>query len=153
MGPAKVGRGIHVPGPTYHARLLTCAAPMRFALILFVLVAIALALMATQSANTDWVGLALPYTDITLRSPLILMVASSLGIGFLLGYLSGLPARIGAGRRARQAEQQLAKVAPATATGVAPTATSGAGAAETASIADDIARRTAAVQRDVPPRV
>ena len=126
---------------------------MRFALILFVLVAIALALMATQSANTDWVGLALPYTDITLRSPLILMVASSLGIGFLLGYLSGLPARIGAGRRARKAEQKLARVAPATATGVPADATVTGDAATTASIADDIARRTAAVQRDTPPSV
>lgn len=122
---------------------------MRFALVLFVLTAIVLALMATQGDNRTDAALLIPYLDVRLVSPLILMVASSLGIGFLLGYLSGLPSRIGAGRRARKAEQQLAKVVPATATGV-PAA---GGASTTQSIADDIARRTAAVQRDAPPSV
>ena len=88
------------------------------------------------------------------------MVASSLGIGFLLGYLSGA-ASAGSARRGApsKAEKQLAQVAPATpvaATGVPvsraqPVATGTA--SDTQNLADEVARRTAAVQRDTPPSV
>lgn len=132
---------------------------MRFALVLFVLLAIFVALMATLPLNREDVAFLIPYTSLQFSGPRILVLASSLGIGFLLGYLSALPGRIGASRRAKKAEQQLAKVAPATpvaATGVPasrvqPVATGTA--SDTQSLADEVARRTAAVQRDTPPSV
>ena len=130
---------------------------MRFALFLFVLLAIFVALMATLPLNRDDVEFLIPYTSLQFAGPRILVLASSLGIGFLLGYLSGLPGRIGAARRAKKAEQQLAQVAPATpvaATGVraSPPVATGT-ASDTQSLADEVARRTAAVQRDTPPNV
>lgn len=131
---------------------------MRFALILFVLLAIVVALMATLPLNREDVSFLIPYTSLQFSGPRILVLASTLGIGFLLGYLSALPGRIGASRRARKAEQQLAKVAPASSdvtTGVpASRVQSSTGtASDTQSLADEVARRTAAVQRDTPPSV
>ena len=130
---------------------------MRFALVLFVLLAIFVALMATLPLNREDVDFLIPYTSLQFSGPRILVLASTLGIGFLLGYLSALPGRIGAARRAKRAEKQLAQVAPATpaaATGVpaAPVAATGT-ATDTQSLADEVARRTAAVQRDTPPSV
>ena len=128
---------------------------MRTIFFLLLLVAIAGILLATQDANLDnWVALQLPFSDVDVSSPLLGWIGGSLGVGFVLGYLVGLPGRIGASRRARKVEKQLAQVEPATvrdAHAGRPAPATSTEADEMQRLADEVARRTETVQRDAPP--
>ncbi|MEM6289280.1 MAG: LapA family protein, partial [Bacteroidota bacterium] len=82
---------------------------MRLALFFLLIIAVFGILLATQDANVDtWVALQLPFVDVNLTSPLLGWIGGSLGVGFVLGYLVALPGRIGAARKARKIEKQLA---------------------------------------------
>lgn len=126
---------------------------MRLALFFLLLIAVLGILLATQDANLDnWVTLQLPFADLNVSSPLLGWIGGSLGVGFLLGYLVALPGRIGASRRARKVEKQLAAADAPTPTRT-PTATASTSteADEMQRLADEVARRTETVQRDAPP--
>ena len=144
---------------------------MRVALILLLVLALGAALMATQSLNMEPVEFAIPYVDLVFTGPRLIVVATAFLLGFALGYLATLPGRLGAARRARRAEKRLSEVdaargAAASAEARAAEAraeasearrearaahTSDLDAAETQRLADEVARRTADVKRDVPP--
>lgn len=128
---------------------------MRLALFLLLVVAVLGILLATQDANLDtWVPLQLPFSDVDVSSPILGWIGGSLGVGFLLGYLVALPGRIGAARRARKVEKQLAQTEP-TAVRPAPASpavpASSTEADEMQRLADEVARRTETVKRDAPP--
>ena len=134
---------------------------MRLALALLFFVLVLGILLATQDANlANEVRIALPFTDADWTGPVLWMIGGWFGAGLLLGYLAGLPGRVGAARRARQAEKKLGHTSaekeraiqhlnepaprrPATAT---PTE-----ADEMQRLADEVARRTETVKRDGPP--
>lgn len=144
---------------------------MRFTFLLLLVVLLGGALFATQDANMEPVGLAIPYTDLQLTGPLLIVVIGTLFAGYALGYLAALPGRFGAARRARRAEKRLGEAetargatanaearaaeARAEAAGAqrdaAAARASSYDAAETQRLADEVARRTAGTQRDVPP--
>jgi hypothetical protein len=147
---------------------------MRFALIMLLLLALAGVLLATQPLNMTAVEFALPFTGdpgLQFSGPRLVVVATTFLVGFLLGYFATLPGRVGASRRARRAEKRLGEVEAArgaTATAEARAAEARAeasaarrdaaaargasyDAAETQRLADEVARRTADVQRDAPP--
>ena len=134
---------------------------MRLALFLLLIIAIFGILLATQDANVDnWVALQLPFMDVNVTSPLLGWIGGSLGVGFLLGYLVALPGRIGAARKARKIEKELARTdadrskaighlnepAPTRPRTAAPTE-----ADEMQRLADEVARRTETTVRDAPP--
>ncbi|HLT46183.1 MAG TPA: lipopolysaccharide assembly protein LapA domain-containing protein [Rubricoccaceae bacterium] len=147
---------------------------MRLALIILLLLALAGVLFATQPLNMDDVAFAIPFTGdpgLQFTGPRLIVVAATFLIGFALGYFATLPGRIGAARRARRAEKRLGEVeatrgAAASAEARAAEArreaavareeaaearASGYDAAETQRLADEVARRTADVQRNPPP--
>lgn len=135
---------------------------MRILLFLLVIAGFVFLLLATQPANYNGdVQLLLPFVNMTVSGPLLAWIAGSLGLGFLLGYLAGLPGRFGAAARARRAEKQLASVESTTARTVsdvradaaaarANAASASHDAAETQRLADEVARGVAS--RNVPPR-
>jgi hypothetical protein len=144
---------------------------MRLALLLLLLLALGGILLATQDLNMQPVEFAIPFTDLVFTGPRLIVVATTFLVGFALGYLATLPGRLGASRRARRAEKRLDEVeatrgAAATAEARAAEARAEAtharreaasaraashDAAETQRLADEVARRTADVQRDAPP--
>ncbi len=136
--------------------------PMRILLFLLVIAGFVFLLLATQPDNYGRdVQLLLPFVNMTVTGPLLAWIAGSLGAGFLLGYLAGLPGRFGAASRARRAEKQLASVESTTARTVsdvradaaaarANAAAANQDASETQRLADEVARGVAS--RDVPPR-
>lgn len=86
---------------------------MRLALLLLLLFALAGALLATQPQNLEDVAFVLPFTGdpgLQFVAPRLIVVASTLLLGFALGYFVALPGRIGAAHRARKAEKRLGKV-------------------------------------------
>ncbi len=141
---------------------------MRILLFLLVIAGFIFLLLATQPANYNQdVSLRLPFVALSVTGPLLAWVAGSLGLGFLLGYLAGLPGRFGAASRARRAEKQLASVETATASTVSAAradasaaradaysanSRAAADASETQRLADEVARRTSG-RGDVPPTV
>ncbi|HYE95963.1 MAG TPA: hypothetical protein VD962_07105 [Rubricoccaceae bacterium] len=149
---------------------------MRLALFLLFLFAVLGALMATQDLNMTPVEFAIPYTDLQFVGPRLIVLGSTLLLGFALGYFSALPGKIGAAARARRAQRELEKVeaqrervavgrtesrAEARADLRAAEADARrheadarareADARETQRLADEVARRTAETRRDVPP--
>ena len=132
---------------------------MRLALLLLFVCAVVAVLLLTQTENmTETVSLALPFTEARWTGSVLAMLGGFFGSGLLLGYLLGLPGRIGAASRARKAEKELAKTGTvATAARVeAAEARADARAASTEAdemqrLADEVARRTTSVQRDAPP--
>lgn len=83
---------------------------MRLALFLLFVLAVLGALMATQDVNMTPVEFAIPYTDLQFVGPRLIVLGTTLLAGFALGYFSALPGKIGASRRARQAQRELEKV-------------------------------------------
>lgn len=134
--------------------------PMRLTLFALFLIALVAVLLLTQPANVDnQVRLALPFTTTTWTGSVLAMVGGFFGAGVALGYLLGLPARIGAAGRARRAEKELAKAqAAGTEARVAAVEarasarTAGTEADEMQRLADEVARRTTGVVGDGPPR-
>ena len=129
---------------------------MRLALVLLFFLVVLGVLLATQDANlTNEVRLALPFVDADWTGPVLWMIAGWFGAGLLLGYLVALPGRVGAARRARKVEKELAVATPAAAPAAtrapATAAPSTTEADEMQRLADEVARRTETVQRDAPP--
>jgi F0F1-type ATP synthase membrane subunit b/b' len=134
---------------------------MRFGLVLLLVFALVAVFLATQPENLDnTVALALPFTNVVWTGPVLWMLGGFFASGLLIGYLVALPGRIGAARRARRVEKERAQVETQKAQAVghlneaepvrpgAPTE-----ADEMQRLADEVARRTETVQRDVPPKV
>lgn len=131
---------------------------MRTALLFLFLAAVVFVLLATQDSNyTNWIPLELPFSDSTISSPLIGWIGGSFGIGLLLGYLAAIPGRFGAGRRAKKAEKELAKVeasrseaasARAAAASSRSASSADTDAAEMQRLADEVAARTESTVRD-----
>ena len=139
---------------------------MRFALILSLLISLIAVVFALQ--NPGEMRINLPFSDNQLVSTQPVVLISTLLIGVLIGWLASLPGRIGAGLRARRAEKRIdeiesargatvqAKTQAAEAHADAAEARRDAQAAEldaadTQRLADEVARRTAEAQRDLPP--
>ena len=136
---------------------------MRLAIPLLLLIVVLGVLLATQDANlTNEVRLALPFVECDWVGSVLWMVAGWFGAGLLLGYLIGLPGRVGASMRARKVEKQLEttaaerqkavshlnEAAPARPVTAARTTTE---ADEMQRLADEVARRTETTVRDAPP--
>ena len=141
---------------------------MRFALILSLVISLAAVVFALQ--NPGEMRINIPFSESQLVSTKPVVLISTLLIGVLIGWLASLPGRIGAGLRARKAEKRLAEFESARgATVQAQTQAAEAraeaaeahrearaaelDAAETQRLADEVARRTADTQRDVPPPI
>ena len=133
---------------------------MRTLIALLFLLVILGVLLATQDANlTNEVRLALPFVDVDWTGPVLWMIGGFFGAGLGLGYLVALPGRVGASLKARKLEKQLPKTSTVTPTASgaaspAPTARKGAApteADEMQRLADEVARRTEAVQQTNPP--
>ncbi len=134
---------------------------MRSALIILFVVAVLGVLLATQPANLDnEVRLALPFIGADWTGPVLWMIAGWFGAGLLLGYVAGLPGRIGASRRARKVERELATTETKRTKAVGhlnearpapPTTRNPTEADEMQRLADEVARRTESVQRESPP--
>ena len=132
---------------------------MRLALISLFLLAVLGVLLATQPANLEnEVRLALPFVQADWTGSVLWMIAGWFGAGLGLGYLIGLPGRIGAARRARKVEKELAVTSTEREKAVthlneaAPAGRRGPTEAdEMQRLADEVARRTETVQRDAPP--
>ena len=137
---------------------------MRFALPLLLLVAVLFVLLGTQDANlTNEVRLALPFVESDWVGSVLWMVAGWFGAGLLLGYLVGLPGRVGASMRARKVEKQLETTAAerqkavghlneaTTPRPVTTTPRMTTEADEMQRLADEVARRTETTVRDTPP--
>lgn len=117
---------------------------MRIFLTTIVVAAIVFALLATQPDNMEAVRFQLPWIDIGVSSALTWMLAGWFAVGLLLGYLSGLPGRIGALNRARKAEKRLLKASEPTtlAERKSAVASSSGDAAETKRLANEVKKRT-----------
>ncbi len=130
---------------------------MRLALVSLFLLLVLGVLLATQPANLEnEVRLALPFMEADWTGSVLWMIAGWFGAGLGLGYLIALPGRIGASRRARKVEKQLAVTSTEREKAVTHLnkAEPGRGATEADEmqrLADEVARRTETVQRDVPP--
>lgn len=132
---------------------------MRFALLVVAVVVILGVLLATQPANLEnEVAIALPFIGANWTGPVLWMIGGWFGMGLLLGWLAGLPGRIGASRRARRVEKQLATTETSRAKAVhhlneaaPPAPRSTTEADEMQRLADEVARRTESVQRESPP--
>ena len=130
---------------------------MRLALLSLFLVVVLGILLATQPSNLEnEVRLALPFTQADWTGSVLWMIAGWFGAGLGLGYLIALPGRIGASRRARKVEKQLAVTSTEREKAVthlneATPRRSATEADEMQRLADEVARRTETVQRDVPP--
>ena len=138
---------------------------MRTALVFLLLAAIVFILLATQDPNISvWLPLELPFTDLTVSSPLLGWIAGGFGLGLVLGYLAGLPGRVGAATRARKAEKRLEKAGVARAEireevadaraeaheARVEAAEAKTDAAETERLAAEVARRTESVTTPPP---
>ena len=132
---------------------------MRLALASLFLLVVLGVLLATQPANLEnEVRLALPFTDADWTGPVLWMIAGWFGAGLGLGYLLGLPGRIGAARRARRVEKELKvtsvereKAVTHLNEAVPPSRRGATEADEMQRLADEVARRTETVQRNPPP--
>ena len=134
---------------------------MRLALFILFVFAVLGILLATQDANLDnWVALQLPFVDVNVTSPLLGWIGGSLGVGFALGYLVALPGRIGAARKARKIEKELARTDADRSKAIAhlgeapparPATPPPTEADEMQRLADEVARRTETTVRDAPP--
>lgn len=136
---------------------------MRTLIALLFLLVILGVLLATQDANlTNEVRLALPFVDVDWTGPVLWMIGGFFGAGLLLGYLVALPGRLGASMRARKIEKELSKTSGERSKAIdhlntaAPATTVRKGAAPTEAdemqrLADEVARRTEAVQQTNPP--
>ncbi len=130
---------------------------MRLALISLLLVVVLGVLLATQPSNlTEEVRLALPFVQADWTGSVLWMIAGWFGAGLGLGYLIGLPGRIGAARRANKVEKELtvtqterSKAIDSLNTATPPRTTTEAD--EMQRLADEVARRTDTVQRGAPP--
>ncbi|WP_412060162.1 hypothetical protein [Rubrivirga sp. IMCC45206] len=135
---------------------------MRLALAVLFLVAVLGILLATQPANLEnEVRLALPFVEADWTGPVLWMVAGWFGVGFGLGYLVGLPGRLGASLRARKVEKELTKTSVERQKAVShlnepappapPTARGTTEADEMQRLADEVARRTESATQNPPP--
>lgn len=134
---------------------------MRSLLIILFFVVVVGVLLATQDANlTNEVRLALPFLEADWTGPVLWMIAGWFGAGLALGYLAGLPGRLGAARRARKVEKELNQTSTERTKAIGhlneaappprarPATTE---ADEMQRLADEVARRTETVQRTAPP--
>ena len=144
---------------------------MRFAIVLIVLVALGSVLFATQPTNLEEIEFVVPFINTSIIGYKLWTVLGAWVLGLLLGYLAAVPGAFSAKRRARKLEKQVAAVqsqAGAVASKASETASDARGAAasavtpagralsaeaaedatETQRLADEVARRTANIQRD-----
>lgn len=137
---------------------------MRFAFILIVLVGLGGILFATQPTNLEDIEFIVPFVGTKIIGYKLWTVLGAWVLGLFLGYLAAVPGAFSAKRRAAKLEKQVAAVgakAGETASGARATAASAVtpttrakaqetaeDASETQRLADEVARRTAGIQRD-----
>lgn len=127
--------------------------PMRFALVILLLLAVAAAMLALAARATDPVEIdtlgrvALTLGGFRLTTAFGVLMMSAVALGVLLGMLAMAPSQLAAGRRAKHAQKQLTQVeasrseaAEARARAAAESATTSAD--ETARLADEVSRRS-----------
>jgi len=126
---------------------------MRFALVIFLLLAVAagmfaLAARATEPVDIDMLGrVALTLGGFRLTTSFGVLLSTAVALGVLLGLLATTPGRMAAGRRAKQAQKKLTEVEDARTEAAAARERAalearGVGADETTRLADEVERRS-----------